>query len=166
MLLYCFLSLSWKVSSHMLSVHEGDPRPAVLTLKSTIPITCNRLEDGVLDDSCNLTLKLTTSADILLRNRNGSECMITLTEEDWRSEEKIEIFAKVDSFMTGPRWNILTIGIATLPNKIAADGLSYTNMWSRHRLPEIGVGSIILSVQSNLRKTANAYKTLLIVSSI
>lgn len=112
------------MSSNILSVHEGDPKPAVLTLKSTIPITCRRRE-GALEDSCDLTLRLTTSSDILVRNRHGRECMMTLKEKDWKTEEqkayrleeRIEIFAKVDSFMTGPRWNSLTIDIEPFRTK-------------------------------------------------
>jgi len=111
--------------------------PSILTLKSTIPITCKQRDD-VLEDSCVLTLKLTTSKDILVRNRNGSECTLILREKDWRMEERkaytleeqIDIYAKMDSFTTSTRWNSLTIDIDTLPDKVTADGQSYKNMWS------------------------------------
>jgi hypothetical protein len=135
-----------EVSSHMLSVREGDPKPAVLTLKSTIPITCKRRE-GAIADSCDLTLKLTTPSDIRVRSRNGRECEMTLSAEDWKHDERkayrpgerIEIFAHVDSFMTSPRWNTMTIEVDKLP-KVTVDGKNYmSSMWSRHKLPEIGV---------------------------
>lgn len=82
--------------------------------------------------------------------------MMTLSEKDWkpkerkayRLEESIEFFAKMDSFRTNPRWNSLTIDIDTLPDKVTADGQSYKNMWSRHKLPDIVVGNFA-TVQYN-----------------
>ena len=88
--------------------------------------------------------------------------MMTLSEKDWkpkerkayRLEESIEFFAKMDSFRTNPRWNSLTIDIDTLPDKVTADGQSYKNMWSRHKLPDIVVGNFV-TVQRDLTKAAN-----------
>jgi len=124
-------------------VYEGDPNPAILTLKSTIPITCK--EDN--DNPCNLTLHFASTPDILIRGKDSGMCSHTLREEDWKQEERkayraearIEIYAKIDYAMSSPRYNSLTIDINEISDKETADGDKYKNMWSKHKLPDIMV---------------------------
>jgi hypothetical protein len=133
-----------EVSTDIISVHEGDPNPATLTLKSTIPITC----DKDTTDPCHLTLQLSSSPDIFIKGKNNQVvCSFTLREEDWkpaerkayREGERIEVYAKIDYTVSSPRYNSLTIDINKLQEKETANGEKYMNMWSKHRLPDIMV---------------------------
>lgn len=122
-----------EVSPQVLSVHEGDLNPAVVTLRSTLPVTCSDEQAT----ACDHVLRFKTlEKNIVLLEEDNSRCTHTMADSDWnRSERKsnyqIRLYARVDTVSSRPRPNSLIIGVDVASKlKRASDGTNYTNMWS------------------------------------